>query len=156
MSSRWLVALASLLLPLQFLSSCARGGELAASDDPNPTVWVNTGSGVYHCKGSQFYENTSAGRLTLESDARVKGYRPAKGMLCGDGTMVAVPGSAATPMTATALPLNPGPTVWVNTTSGVYHCPGSRYYRATKTEALMSERAAKAAGHRPSGGRACP
>lgn len=40
-------------------------------------VWVNTGSGVYHCPGSQWYENTSQGLLMSQQEALTKGYRPA-------------------------------------------------------------------------------
>jgi len=28
---------------------------------------------------------------------------------------------------------NPNVTVWVNTNSGVYHCPGTRWYGSTKS-----------------------
>jgi len=45
--------------------------------------------------------------------------------------------------------------VWVNRTSHVYHCPGSRWYGATKNGVYMTEKAAKAAGNRAAYGRAC-
>jgi hypothetical protein len=45
--------------------------------------------------------------------------------------------------------------VWVNTASRVYHCPGDRYFGKTKHGAYMTETAAKAAGDRPSHGKAC-
>lgn len=45
--------------------------------------------------------------------------------------------------------------VWVNTDSNVYHCPGDRYYGTTKKGEYMTEAAAKAAGARPSRGKAC-
>ena len=47
-------------------------------------------------------------------------------------------------------------TVWVNTASGVYHCPGARNYGSTKAGVFMRESEARARGHRPAGGRACP
>ena len=45
--------------------------------------------------------------------------------------------------------------VWVNNSSGVYHCPGTRYFGNTKRGAYMTETAARAAGHRPAYGRTC-
>jgi len=39
--------------------------------------------------------------------------------------------------------------VWVSTRSGVYHCPGSRWYGDTKQGKYMGEREAKKAGYRP-------
>ncbi len=45
--------------------------------------------------------------------------------------------------------------VWVNTRSKVYHCAGDRNYGKTARGEYMSEDAAKAAGDRPSRGKAC-
>jgi hypothetical protein len=66
----------------------------------------------------------------------------------------AAPASAAS-SAATASPRPSQGQVWVNTASKVYHCPGDRYYGKTKAGSYMSETAAKAAGDRPSGGKAC-
>jgi hypothetical protein len=45
--------------------------------------------------------------------------------------------------------------VWVNTRSGVYHCPGSRWYGGTRQGKYMSECEAKKAGYRPAYDRSC-
>ena len=42
-------------------------------------VWVNTGSGVYHMEGDQWYGKTKAGKYMTESDAIKAGYRAEKG-----------------------------------------------------------------------------
>ena len=50
---------------------------------------------------------------------------------------------------------SPGVRVWVNLSSKVYHCPGTRYYGATKRGEFMSEAAAEKTGSRPAYGRRC-
>jgi hypothetical protein len=45
--------------------------------------------------------------------------------------------------------------VWVNTNSGVYHCPGTRWYGATKHGAYMRQVDAQKQGYRPAYGRVC-
>jgi hypothetical protein len=39
--------------------------------------------------------------------------------------------------------------VWVNTATGVYHYPGTRWYGNTKQGKFMSEADARAQGYRP-------
>jgi cytoskeletal protein RodZ len=48
----------------------------------------------------------------------------------------------------TQAPASVTPTVWVNTDSGVYHKPGSRYYGKTKKGKYMTEADARKAGYR--------
>lgn len=48
-----------------------------------------------------------------------------------------------------------GARVWVNTSSGVYHCPGSRYFGGTKQGQYMTETEARATGYRPAYNRSC-
>jgi len=45
--------------------------------------------------------------------------------------------------------------VWVNTHSGVYHCPASRWYGKTKYGTFMGECEARADGYRPAYGNPC-
>jgi hypothetical protein len=45
--------------------------------------------------------------------------------------------------------------VWVNTRSGVYHCPSSRWYGKTKEGKYMGECEAQEAGFRPAYGKPC-
>lgn len=45
--------------------------------------------------------------------------------------------------------------VWVNTSSGVYHCPGGQYYGNTKRGRYMPESEAVQTGYRAAYGRAC-
>ena len=114
-------------------------------------VWVNTGSGVYHCPGTRYYGATKAGVYLHEDAARSKGYRPAYGRVCSPAATIPEKAPAATPLAT----VTPGKQVWVNTGSGVYHCPGTRYYGATKAGKYMPEPAARSSGYRPAYGRTC-
>ncbi len=46
--------------------------------------------------------------------------------------------------------------VWVNTTSKVYHCSGTKSYGTMKNGKYLSEAEAKAEGDRPDHGKPCP
>jgi hypothetical protein len=111
---------------------------LPSIQDSTAKVWVNTATGVYHCPNSRYYGATKAGEYLTELEARSKGYRPAKGRGC----------SLAAALQSTVK-------VWVNTSSGVYHCAGSRYYGQTKAGTFMAEGDALRAGHHPANGRTC-
>lgn len=50
---------------------------------------------------------------------------------------------------------NPDVRVWVNTNSGVYHCPNERWYGNTKHGMFMTQREAQAKGYRPAYGVVC-
>jgi len=50
---------------------------------------------------------------------------------------------------------DPAVKVWVNKSSKVYHCPGSRYYGKTKSGEYMTQGEAQAAGNHAAGGKVC-
>jgi len=57
-----------------------------------PTVvWVNTGSGVYHCAGTLYYGKTSRGEYLEESKAIQQGFRANGGRRCAPAAVVPPP-----------------------------------------------------------------
>lgn len=120
-------------------------------------VWVNTNSGVYHCPGARWYGTTRNGTFMTEAEAQQHGYRPAYGSTCGPvGTATtSQQQERAVPNTETRSAGDQDVKVWVNTSSGVYHCQGTRWYGNTKQGKYMEECEAKKAGYRPAYEHAC-
>jgi hypothetical protein len=48
-----------------------------------------------------------------------------------------------------------GVKVWVNTNSGTYHCPGTRWYGKTQEGQYMMQKEAQDKGFHPAAGHAC-
>lgn len=145
----------------------APGRNDSASQAPLPTikVWVNRSSRVYHCPGSRYYGATKRGEFISEAEARQAGNRPAYGRTCGPTKSktesqvsdLRLLGSAKDGSDAGAADRSGrvDAMVWVNLKSHVYHCPGTRYYGATKRGQFMTEIEAREAGNRPAYGRSC-
>ena len=111
-------------------------------------VWVNRDTKVYHCPGSIYYGKTRNGEFMEEAQARGFGVRAVQGDGCRE---VVTNGPAPLPLTSNAARRM----VWVNTESGVYHCPNSSDWGATRRGRYLTESDAAASGHKPASGKAC-
>ncbi len=139
----------ALLLALLFLLAWALPATAA-------DVWVNTSTGVYHCPGGQYYGATKRGRFMSEREAAQHGYRAAYGRTCTPGEAAAGRQQAIQQLTQSATHAAPAATrVWINTGSHVYHCPGTRYYGATRQGRYATQAEAVASGNRPAYGPRC-
>lgn len=118
-------------------------------------VWVNTNTRVYHCPGGQYYGQIQRGRYMTETEAVQRGYRAAYNRPCTPGEAAAAQRQAVQNLPARASDAAPATRVWINTGSGVYHCPGTRYYGATKRGRYASEAEAISTGNRPAHGTRC-
>jgi hypothetical protein len=67
----------------------------------------------------------------------------------------AAPAKPSAPQAPASLQGNPDTQVWVNTNTGVYHCPGTRWYGATKSGQYMKQSDAQQKGFRPAYHRPC-
>lgn len=145
---RWSLIVGAAILLAQPLSVSAQGGGAPGVAKPvTDSVWVNTSSGVYHCPGTRYYGATLRGRYLAEAEARQGGFRPAYGKVCT--------AAVTAPLASVGRDRATGVRVWVNTSSRVYHCPGTRYYGNTRQGRYMPEVDARAAGNRPAGGKSC-
>ena len=151
-----LTALSSTLSGISLVSSAFAAQTKAEKKEVS--VWVNTKSGVYHCPGTRWYGTTKSGTYMTEGEARQNGYRAAYGKVCqplGTATAPATPSQQERTTPTQTHTGNPDAKVWVNTGSGVYHCPGTRWYGNTKQGKYMSQGQAQDANYRPAYGKVC-
>ena len=71
---------------------------------------------------------------------------------CGSSSQAVVKHDRSIPTQSAG---NPNVRVWVNTNSGVYHCPNTRWYGKTKSGKYMTQKEAQAKGYRPAYGIVC-
>ena len=72
------------------IATLPQGDSIPVKPSPAPgdsaqladSVWINTSSGVYHCRATRWYGRTVRGRFASEREALQSGARPAGGQRC--------------------------------------------------------------------------
>ena len=113
------------------------------------------------CRGHKGVKTWFGGSAPAAAHAAAPAATPAAAVPAPAPTPAAAPAPVAkaktTASTATKTPAaggGPG-MVWVNTSTKVYHCYGTKYYGTTKAGAYMSEADAKAKGAHADAGKPC-
>jgi cytoskeletal protein RodZ len=142
-----LALLASFLLLAGNLSLRAASGPQGSQ----PTDQTDTAKSKNKKKTSDTTSTDSASATTSSKPSKSDTAPAPAPTKANTPAALTLPASSTKPAaTQQTPPPNPSAMVWVNTESGVYHKPGSRYYGKTKQGKYMTEADAIKAGYRAS------
>jgi Protein of unknown function (DUF3761) len=119
------------------------------------TYWTGASkSGA--CRGHKGIKTWyAAGAPAAAAPAAPAAPAPAAAAPPAPAAMTAAPAKAKTATSGTPAPGGGPGLVWLNTSTKVYHCYGTKYYGTTKAGAYMSEADAKAKGAHADAGKPC-
>jgi hypothetical protein len=146
-----LLAVAAGLLAVNVALAQAPAGSTGQCKDGTYTTAPSKKGACRGHKGVQTWLAADAAPAAAPAPMAMKSTAPA-----APSAMTAAPAKAPKQSAAMMQAAGGGPgMVWVNTSSKVYHCSGTKYYGKTKEGKYMSEADAKASGARPDHGNAC-
>ena len=143
-----LMAFAIGLLAVQVAIAQAPAGATGQCKDGTYTTAASKSGACHGHQGIKEWFATSApaaAASTAKSTAAAAPAAAAAAPAAAASTTKSAASHASTATMAQAPGGGPG-MVWLNTSTNVYHCPGSQYYGKTKAGAYMTEADAKAKG----------
>jgi hypothetical protein len=150
-----MVVAAGLLPPLGLMAQAPAGAPAGATGQCQDGTYSTAASKQGACRGHQGVKDWYAAAPAAKTAAPAATPAPAPAAAAAGKaapTAAAAPAAAKTPTVAPGG--GPG-MVWVNTSTKVYHCPGTKYYGTTKGGKYMSEADAKAMGAHADHGKPC-
>ena len=142
------MALAAGLLTAQVVVAQAPAGSTGQCKDGTYTTAASKQGACRGHQGVKEWFAASAAPAPAKSTAPAPATAPAQAPAAApaaNAAPAAKPAKTSTASVAQAPGGGPG-MVWLNTSTNVYHCPGSSYYGKTKAGAYMTEADAKAKG----------
>jgi hypothetical protein len=108
------------------------------------------------CRGHKGVKTWYAGTASTAAPAAAAPATPAASPAAAPAPAAAASAAKTKTAASTTPAAGGGPgMVWLNTSTKVYHCYGTKYYGTTKAGAYMTEAAAKAKGAHPDAGKPC-
>ena len=149
------MAVAAALLAAQVAVAQAPAGSTGQCKDG---TYTTAPSKQGACRGHQGVKEWFAAASTAPAASSAKTAAPAAATAPAPAAPATAPAKTATHTSTASMTQAPGGgpgMVWLNTSTNVYHCPGSQYYGKTKAGSYMSEADAKAL-HVEMADEACP
>jgi hypothetical protein len=147
---RWMVVAAGLLAAQVAVAQAPAGSTGQCKDGTYTTAASKQGA----CRGHQGVKEWFAASSAAPAASPAKSTAPAPAAAPAPAQSAApaaapAPAKSSSHASTSSMAQAPGGgpgMVWLNTSTNVYHCPGSSYYGKTKAGAYMTEADAKAKG----------